>query len=89
MSDVSAETQEAYWAKTKRLTWIVLAIWFVFSYAVHWFADSLNSMSFLGFPLGYYMAAQGSLFIFVVLIWWLARSQEKIDEEFGVAEEDA
>jgi len=89
MSDVSAETLAAHWAKTKRLTMIVLAIWFVFSYAIHWFADSLNSMSFLGFPLGYYMAAQGSLFIFVVLIWWLARSQEKIDEEFGVAEEDA
>jgi len=74
--------------KTKNLTIIVLAIWFVFSYLIHWFAGSLNAMSFMGFPLGYYMAAQGSLFIFVVLIFWLARQQEKIDEEFGVAEEE-
>lgn len=89
MSDVSAETLAAHWDKTKKLTGIVLAIWFIFSYAVHFFADALNSVSVFGFPLGYYMAAQGSLFIFVVLIWWLARRQEKIDEEFGVAEDDA
>jgi putative solute:sodium symporter small subunit len=88
MAEVSQETLEAHWSKTKNLTIIVLAIWFVFSYLIHWFAGSLNAMSFMGFPLGYYMAAQGSLFIFVVLIFWLARQQEKIDEEFGVAEEE-
>ncbi len=88
MAEVSQETSAAHWSKTKNLPIIVLAIWFVFSYLIHWFAGSLNAMSFMGFPLGYYMAAQGSLFIFVVLIFWLARQQEKIDEEFGVAEEE-
>jgi len=88
MSDVTPEVRAAHWAKTKSLTISVLVIWFIFSFGVHWFADSLNSISFLGFPLGFYMAAQGSLIIFVVLIFYLAHRQNKIDEEFGVAEED-
>jgi putative solute:sodium symporter small subunit len=89
MSDISPEARAAHWAKTKRLTIIVLIIWFIFSFGVHWFADSLNSISFIGFPLGFYMAAQGSLIVFVVLIWYLTRAQQKIDDETGVAEEDA
>lgn len=90
MSDISPEAREAHWAKTKRLTMIHLVIWFIASFVVTWFADALNNfrMPVLDFPLGYYMAAQGSLIVFVVQIFLLARSQEKIDEEFGVAEED-
>jgi putative solute:sodium symporter small subunit len=88
MSDITPEVRAAHWAKTKNLTITVLVIWFVFSIAVFWFADALNTISFLGFPLGFYMAAQGSLIIFVVLIFWLAHRQNKIDEEFGVAEDD-
>ena len=87
MSDVSPEVRSAHWAKTKNLTIIVLVIWFIFSFGVHWFADALNAVSFIGFPLGFYMAAQGSLIAFVVLIFWLANRQNKIDEEFGVAED--
>ncbi len=88
MSEITPEVRAAHWAKTKSLTITVLVIWFIFSFVVHWFADALNSISFLGFPLGFYMAAQGSLVVFVVLIFWLARRQGKIDEEFGVAEDE-
>ena len=77
-----------HWSRTRRLMFTTLGIWFVFSYLVHWFADALNGSSFLGFPLGFYMAAQGSLVIFVVLLFWFARAQNKIDEEFGVQELD-
>ncbi|WP_423906416.1 DUF4212 domain-containing protein [Candidatus Spongiihabitans sp.] len=76
-----------HWARTKRLMIITLTIWFIFSFAVHWIADSLNAFSFLGFPLGYYMAAQGSEVIFVILIFWFVRAQQKIDQETGFAEE--
>ena len=51
-------------------------------------ADSLNSMTFFGWPLGFYMAAQGSHVIFVVLIVVLNTNQEKIDEKYGVAEDE-
>ena len=66
---------------------ITLCLWFFFSFFVHWFADSLNSISFIGFPLGFYMAGQGSLFAFVIIIFWFAHTQNKIDEECGVAED--
>ena len=65
---------------------ITLAIWFVFGYLIFMFGSSLNEGSFLGYPLAYYMCAQGSIVAFVVLIFWFANRQEKIDEEFGFQE---
>lgn len=81
------EVAEAHWAKTRNLMWVALAIWAFFSFIIHFFVSALNGVTFLGFPLGFYMAAQGSLIVFVVLIFWFAHKQNKIDEEFGVAED--
>jgi putative solute:sodium symporter small subunit len=67
---------------------IHLVIWFIFSFFVHWFAADLNKISFLHFPLGFYMAAQGSLVVFVVQLFVFAKQQEKIDRECGMAEEE-
>jgi putative solute:sodium symporter small subunit len=80
--------QEVHWAKTKSLMIRTLVIWFVFSFVVHWFADSLNGVAIFGFPLGFYMAAQGALIAFVVLIFWFVRAQNKIDIECGMAEDE-
>ncbi len=65
---------------------ITLIIWFIFGYLIFMFGSSINSGSFLGYPLAYYMCAQGSIVAFVVLIFWFANKQEKIDEEFGFTE---
>jgi putative solute:sodium symporter small subunit len=65
-----------------------LIIWFIFSYAVHWFAPQLNNISFFGWPLGYYFAAQGSLAVFVIQLFIFSKQQDSIDREFGVAEDD-
>ena len=78
--------KEKHWEKTRGLMLITLAIWFVFGYVVFMFGYSLNEGSFLGYPLAYYMCAQGSIIAFVVLIFWFANRQEKIDEEFGFQE---
>jgi putative solute:sodium symporter small subunit len=51
------------------------------------FVHVLNKIVILGFPLGFYMAAQGSLIAFVVQLFLFARQQDKIDREFGVAED--
>jgi putative solute:sodium symporter small subunit len=67
---------------------IALAIWAFFSFVIHLFVDSLNGIVIFGFPLGFYMAAQGSLIAFVVLLFWFASAQDSVDREFGVAEED-
>jgi putative solute:sodium symporter small subunit len=77
----------AYWRKTSGLMWTMLVIWFVASFLIHAFAPALNSVRVIGFPLGFYMAAQGSLIIFVVMLFWFAARQNRIDEEFGVSEE--
>ncbi len=78
--------KERHWEKTKGLMMLTLSIWFIFSIVIFMFGESLNNGSFLGYPLAYYMCAQGSIIIFVVLIFWFANRQEKIDEEFGFAE---
>ena len=80
--------KERHWEKTKGLMIITLAIWFVFSIVIFMFGEGLNNASFLGYPLAYYMCAQGSIIIFVVLIFWFANRQEKIDEEFGFTEKE-
>ena len=58
-----------------------------FGYVVHFFVAALNNIVILGFPLGFYMAAQGSLIAFVVMLFWFARKQNAIDEECGVSED--
>ena len=78
---------QRYWTKTSRLMWTIFALWIFFSFVVPIFAVQLNTVRFLGFPLGFYMAAQGSLIAFVVLCVWNAIAQNKIDEEFGVQED--
>lgn len=85
--DVDPRTAEAYRKKTSGLMWLMLGIWFFASFFVHLFAPSLNKIHVFGFPLGFYMAAQGSLIIFVAQLFWFARRQNRIDQEFGVAED--
>jgi putative solute:sodium symporter small subunit len=79
---------EQYWQKTRGLMWTALAIWFVFGFVIHVFVKQLNEIVILGFPLGFYMAAQGSLIIFVILIFWFSHRQNQIDEEYGMAEDE-
>ena len=81
------EVAEAHWGKTRNLMIVTLVIWAIFSFFIHMFVTPLNNVVILGFPLGFYMAAQGSLIVFVVLIFWFAYRQNAIDEEFGVAED--
>jgi putative solute:sodium symporter small subunit len=85
--DLSPERRDEYWRRTSKLMWTILFWWFIFSFVVHFFAVQLNQIVILGFPLGFYMAAQGSLIAFVVLCFWNASAQNRIDEEFGVQED--
>jgi putative solute:sodium symporter small subunit len=79
----------SYWNKTKRLMYIMLALWFFFGFVVHMFVVPLNNIviPIFGFRLGFYMASQGSLIAFVIMLFWFARKQNEIDEEHGVAED--
>jgi putative solute:sodium symporter small subunit len=79
---------QAYWNDTSRLMWITLGLWLFFGYIVHMFVNVLNKIVIFGFPLGFYMAAQGSLIAFVVILFWFAKTQNNIDRKHGVAEDE-
>lgn len=83
----SQDRDATWWGKTKSLMITCMVIWAVFSFFIHMFAKELNGTVIAGFPLGFYMAAQGSLIVFVALIFWFAARQNAIDEEAGVAED--
>jgi putative solute:sodium symporter small subunit len=87
MADLTPAQRDAYWNKTSRLMWTILIIWIIFSFVIPAFAVQLNQIKIFGFPLGFYFAAQGSLISYVVLCFWNAHAQNKIDEEFHVAED--
>ena len=79
--------QEQHWEKTRGLLFMTLAIWFVFSIGIFLFGAEMNEVGGpFGYPLTYWFTCQGSLGIFVILIFWFANRQEKIDEEFGFSE---
>jgi putative solute:sodium symporter small subunit len=67
-----------------------LGVWLFFGYIVHFFVIPLNKIQIpiLGFPLGFYMAAQGSLIAFVAMLFIFAKQQDQIDREHGFAEDD-
>ena len=87
MSEDVSQRQE-HWRRTRNLMVVHLVIWFVFSFVVHWFAPELNKVSFMSFPLGFYMAGQGALIVFVVQLFVFVWQQDRVDREFGMAEED-
>jgi putative solute:sodium symporter small subunit len=86
MASNNSEAMQGHWTKTRNLTYVVLFFWFIFSMVIPWNAHILNNYSFMGFELGYYMNVQGSLIVFVALIWIQNWRQDKIDDEFGVGE---
>jgi putative solute:sodium symporter small subunit len=81
------EKHKQYWTKNLRITGLLLVIWFVVTYVVAYFARDLN-FTFFGWPFSFWMASQGSLVIYVVIIWFYANYMNKLDRAHGVAEEE-
>ena len=82
-----SENHQSYWRKNLRITAILLVIWFVVTYVVSYFARDLN-FTVMGWPFSFWMASQGSLVIYVLIIWYYASYMNKLDQEHGVAEEE-
>jgi putative solute:sodium symporter small subunit len=80
-----SEKHQAYWQATLRKTALLLAIWFIATFVIAYFARDL-SFNFFGWPFAFYMGAQGSLVVYILIIWYYARSMNQMDKEFGVAE---
>ena len=82
------DRQREYWHKNLTVTAILLGIWFVVTFVTGFFSAELNRITMFGFPLGFYMGAQGSLIVYVVIIFYYARYMNRLDQEYGVAEEE-
>lgn len=77
----------AYWKENLRYLLILLSIWFLVSYGAGiLFKDLLDNFSLGGFPLGFWFAQQGSIYVFVILIFVYVRLMNKLDKKYGYDE---
>ncbi len=81
------DNQLRYWRKNLNITGILLAIWFVVTFVVSFYAREL-SFNFFGWPFSFWMGAQGSLVVYCLIIWYYARHMNKLDIEHGVQESE-
>ena len=81
------ESHQTYWLRSLRITGSLLAAWFVVTFVAAYFARDLN-FQFFGWPFSFWMAAQGSLLVYLAIVCWYAIRIDRLDREFGVAEDD-
>jgi putative solute:sodium symporter small subunit len=79
------ERQREYWRKNLRITAVLMVIWFLVTFGVGYFARDLN-FTFFGWPFSFWVGGQGALIVYVLMIWYYARTMNRLDQEFGVAE---
>ena len=83
------EDRRAYWKANLRLVGICLAIWFTVSYGFGiLLVDVLNRIPLFGFKLGFWFAQQGSIYVFMVLVFYYAHRMNALDRKFGVQEDE-
>ena len=89
MSKLSKQQAKAYWRRNIALMLRLLIIWFVVSFGFGVvLVDELNQFRLGGYKLGFWFAQQGSIYVFVVLIFYYARKMAALDREFGVEEDE-
>jgi putative solute:sodium symporter small subunit len=81
------QDQTSYWYKTLCWTAVLLVPWFLVTFVAPFFSEQLNQYNLLGLPLGYFMGAQGSLLVYLVLIGLYALIMNRLDRRFGVDEQ--
>ncbi len=80
---------KAYWRENLRLVTFCLLIWFIVSFGFGiLLVDTLNQFSLFGFKLGFWFAQQGSIYVFLGLIFFYAKKMNQLDRKFGVQEDD-
>lgn len=85
---MTSKNLQEYWKRNLRLLGILLSIWFLVSYGFGiLLAGPLNTIEIGGFKLGFWFAQQGAIYVFIILIFVYVRQMNKLDKEFGVAED--
>jgi len=82
------EKQKEYWRTNLKYVAVLMSIWFLVSYVCGIFlAEPLNNIRVGGFPVGFWFAQQGSIYVFVVLIFVYVWLMNRLDRRFGVYED--
>ena len=88
MATLSKEQAKAYWKRNVSLMVKLMVVWFVVSFGCGiLFVDVLNQIHIGGYKLGFWFAQQGSIYVFVVLIFYYSAKMAALDREFGVEED--
>lgn len=81
---IKQDKATAYWRENLKYLFILLSIWFLVSYGAGiFFKDLLDSFLIGGFPLGFWFAQQGSIYVFVILIFVYVRLMNRLDKKYG------
>ncbi len=88
MDDDKDAERRAYWRATLRLTAGLLVVWAAASFLPGWFPDELNTLTFFGWPFGFYMAGQGALIIFLLIVWCYDRWMLRLEKRYGLNDEE-
>ena len=81
-----SENHRAYWRRNLLLTLSLLVVWFTVTFVAGYYARELNAFSFLDFPLGFYIFAQGSLIVYLAIIGIYVFIMNRLDRRYGVGE---
>jgi putative solute:sodium symporter small subunit len=84
-----SDRSRGYWRANLKVKVPLLITWAIFGYVLAiLFAEPLNEVTFIGFPLGFWFAQQGAIVVFVALIFIYARQMDSVDEQYDVHEEE-
>lgn len=73
----------SYWHRVRRLTFVLLAFWFATTFGMIFFARELSAITLFGWPLSFYMAAQGSILVYLLIVGAYAWRMRRIDRMAG------
>ncbi|TVP56391.1 MAG: DUF4212 domain-containing protein [Halomonadaceae bacterium] len=89
MAFKTEDLKKAYWRDNLKIVGVLLSIWFAVSYGAGiLFVDQLNNFSIGGYPMGFWFAQQGAIYVFVILIFVYTRLMGRLDRKYGVEEVD-
>lgn len=83
-----SQDNSAYWRKTVRFLIILLSVWFIVSFLMGIvFSEELDVIEFAGFKLGFWIAQQGSILVYIGIVFFYVRGMNQLDKEFDVSDE--
>lgn len=87
---MTSKNANSYWRSNLKIVSSLLCVWFIVSFGAGiLFVDALDTIRFGGFKLGFWMAQQGSILVFVVLILVYIRLMDKLDSQYNEAQQDS